>query len=188
MGIAKGRPVLVACLVCMLACCMTLLAGCGGPSAEEVIREQLTQELDKLKGGEVEDFVKGVEGSAADSFDALGVDAKEYAKLYLDGFSYEIGDIELNDAKDEATASVTLKIKSMTEIVNAFADEYAKQVGAMDSWPTQDELMQLGGDILTQVTKAAETKEVTVKLKFVQKDGSWEPDSDSVTKIGRAHV
>ena len=93
-------------IVTLFAClALTLgLTACGQPSAEETIREGLTTELDGLKDDKSDEFVRGLEGDAADELDQLGIDKKQFATEYLKGFTYQIGDIAVDE--DAGTASV----------------------------------------------------------------------------------
>ena len=141
-------------LMALFAACLLVLSGCGGPSVEELIREDLTTQFDEVKSGE-EDFIEGLEESAGDSFDQLGIDASAFAQAYLDGFDYSIDEIVVEDTT--ATATVTLKVKSMGDIVNEFNLQFADYMSTVDlSTITEDDLYAAAGQMMLDITNGAE--------------------------------
>ena len=110
------KKLLLAPLMAVLVACVVLLSGCGGPSVEELITKDLTTQFDEVKNGG-DDFLAGLEEASGDEFEQLGIDPKEYAKSYLEGFDYKIGDVTVDEDKGTATAEVTITCKSMNQIV-----------------------------------------------------------------------
>ena len=100
------KKMLLAPLMAAIALCVFALAGCGGPSVESLITNDLTQQFDEIKNGG-DDFLSGLEKASGDDFKRLGIDTKKYAKSYLDGFDYKIGDVTVDEDKGTATAEVT---------------------------------------------------------------------------------
>ena len=92
-GIMKIKKiVLVGAMAALLALGATALAGCGGKSDADVIRESLTQELDQVKNLD-DAFLSEVTASAeTGGLDQFGIDAKELMKAYFGGFDYRIDD------------------------------------------------------------------------------------------------
>lgn len=97
------KKLLLAPLMAALVACVVLLSGCGGPSVEELITNDLTSQFDEIKNGG-DDFLSGLEEASGDEFEQLGIDPKEYAKSYLEGFDYKIGDVTVDEDKGTATA------------------------------------------------------------------------------------
>lgn len=106
------KKLLLAPLMAVLVACVVVLSGCGGPSVEELITEDLTTQFDEVKNGG-DDFLSGLEEASGDEFEQLGIDPKEYAKTYLEGFDYKIGDVTVDEDKGVATAEVSITCKSM---------------------------------------------------------------------------
>ena len=90
------KKLLLAPLMAALVACVVLLSGCGGPSVEELITNDLTSQFDEIKNGG-DDFLSGLEEASGDEFEQLGIDPKEYAKSYLEGFDYKIGDVTVDE-------------------------------------------------------------------------------------------
>lgn len=53
------KKLLLAPLMAVLVACVVLLSGCGGPSIEELITEDLTTQFDEVKNGG-DDFLSGL--------------------------------------------------------------------------------------------------------------------------------
>ncbi len=155
----------------------SLLSGCGGPSIEESSSPRILR-LSSKNGGD--DFLSGLEEASGDEFEQLGIDPKEYAKTYLEGFDYEIGDVTVDEDKGVATAEVSITCKSMNKIVEDFSTQYQEKVAALDTVPSDDELYKMAGQVMVDVTKATEPRKTTVIFKYTcNDDGEWSAD-DSV--------
>ena len=144
-------------LMAVLVACVVVLSGCGGPSIEELITEDLTTQFDEVKNGG-DEFLSGLEEASGDEFEQLGIDPKEYAKTYLEGFDYEIGDVTVDEDKGVATAEVSITCKSMNKIVEDFSTQYQEKVAALDTVPSDDELYKMAGQVMVDVTKATEPR------------------------------
>ena len=77
------------------------LSACGGASAEDLIRADLESYFGDPENA-AEEFASGLEESAGDELDMLGITEDEFTEAYLEGFAYEIGEITVDG--DTATA------------------------------------------------------------------------------------
>lgn len=180
------KKLLLAPLMAALVACVVLLSGCGGPSVEELITNDLTSQFDEIKNGG-DDFLSGLEEASGDEFEQLGIDPKEYAKSYLEGFDYKIGDVTVDEDKGTATAEVTITCKSMNKIVEDFATQYQEKVAALDTMPSEDDLYKMAGQVMVDVTKAAKTKDTTVTFKYTANDdGEWSADDSATNEMMNA--
>ena len=117
----------------------------------------------------------------------LGIDPKEYAKSYLEGFDYKIGDVTVDEDKGTATAEVTFTCKSMNKIVEDFATQYQEKVAALDTTPSEDDLYKMAGQVMVDVTKAAKTKDTKVTFKYsANEDNEWSADDSATTEMMNA--
>lgn len=175
-------PMVVACA------CAVLLSACGGPSAEELIRTDLESYFGNSDNA-AEEFAENLEKSAGEELDTLGIDENEFTQAYLDGFSYDIGDITVDG--DTATAQVTLKIKSMSDIMSAFQTSFTDWAYSLDTETaagmSEDDLYKQGGQMLLDATRSAEPKENTCDVVYNRNsDGDWEMDSASENELMNA--
>lgn len=180
------KKLLLAPLMAALVACVVLLSGCGGPSVEELITNDLTSQFDEIKNGG-DDFLSGLEEASSDEFEQLGIDPKEYAKSYLEGFDYKIGDVTVDEDKGTATAEVTITCKSMNKIVEDFATQYQEKIAALDTMPSEDDLYKMAGQVMVDVTKAAKTKDTKVTFKYsANEDNEWSADDSATTEMMNA--
>ena len=180
------KKLLLAPLMAALVACVVLLSGCGGPSVEELITNDLTSQFDEIKNGG-DDFLSGLEEASGDEFEQLGIDPKEYAKSYLEGFDYKIGDVTVDEDKGTATAEVTITCKSMNKIVEDFATQYQEKIAALDTIPSEDDLYKMAGQVMVDVTKAAKTKDTKVTFKYsANEDNEWSADDSATTEMMNA--
>ena len=180
------KKLLLAPLMAALVACVVMLSGCGGPSVEELITNDLTSQFDEIKNGG-DDFLSGLEEASGDEFEQLGIDPKEYAKSYLEGFDYKIGDVTVDEDKGTATAEVTITCKSMNKIVEDFATQYQEKIAALDTMPSEDDLYKMAGQVMVDVTKAAKTKDTKVTFKYsANKDNEWSADDSATTEMMNA--
>ena len=180
------KKLLLAPLMAALVACVVLLSGCGGPSVEELITNDLTSQFDEIKNGG-DDFLSGLEEASGDEFEQLGIDPKEYAKSYLEGFDYKIGDVTVDEDKGTATAEVTITCKSMNKIVEDFATQYQEKIAALDTMPSEDDLYKMAGQVMVDVTKAAKTKDTKVTFKYsANEDNEWFADDSATTEMMNA--
>lgn len=184
-NVMKKKLLLVP-LMAALVACVVLLSGCGGPSVEELITNDLTSQFDEIKNGG-DDFLSGLEEASGDEFEQLGIDPKEYAKSYLEGFDYKIGDVTVDEDKGTATAEVTITCKSMNKIVEDFATQYQEKIAALDTMPSEDDLYKMAGQVMVDVTKAAKTKDTKVTFKYsANEDNEWSADDSATTEMMNA--
>ena len=180
---------LLAPLMAVLVACVVVLSGCGGPSIEELITEDLTTQFDEVKNGG-DDFLSGLEEASGDEFEQLGIDPKEYAKTYLEGFDYEIGDVTVDEDKGVATAEVSITCKSMNKIVEDFSTQYQEKVAALDTVPSDDELYKMAGQVMVDVTKATD-KQISAAVPVMREpspvihDGVYDTGMHKVSIIAK---
>lgn len=155
------------------------LSACGGASAEDLIRADLESYFGDPENA-AEEFASGLEESAGDELDMLGITEDEFTEAYLEGFAYEIGEITVDG--DTATAEVTLTIKSFGDIMTTFQSDFTDWAYSLDpsTITSEDDLYKQGGQIFLEVTREAEAAEHQVELTFTQdSSGVWWMDTAS---------
>ncbi|MDY2778140.1 MAG: hypothetical protein SOU51_07140 [Collinsella sp.] len=179
----KKRIALIA-MIPLLAVLSLVLVGCGGPSVEELIREDISAQFDGVKAGD-SDLIDGIEEGAGEDLEMLGVEAKDFASSYLDGFDYKIESVDVDEGNGTAVAHVKLTCKSMTEILTGFQTAFEEKVQSMDiSSITEDELYKLGGEVMIDVINNLEPHEADVDIKYNKvSDNEWEIDSSAEAEL-----
>lgn len=172
-------------MVLVAALCTVLLSACGGPSVEELIRQDLESAFGEISADD-EELVEAMSESSGDSFEMLGIDTQDFAESYLDGFEYKIDEVTVDEENGVATAVVKVKMKSVTDIMTEFSSQFETWIMGLDqsALPTEEELYAKGGEILMDVTKATEPHESDVVIDYAKDDeGTWEAAEDAEMAI-----
>ncbi len=177
---------LLAPILAVVALCLVALTACGGPSVEDLIREDLTTQFDEIKAGS-EELVDDIESNAGAEFDQLGVDPAAFTDSYLDGFDYEIGDITVEDGT--ATAHVTVTCKSMGDILTNFQTKFTEELNSVDltTLESEDDLYKMAGQTMIDVTAEAEPRDVECDFTYTRDDeGTWSADASAEDEMMNA--
>lgn len=173
-------------IMALFAACLLVLTGCGGPSAEQLIREDLEAQFAEVKADNGE-MLEAIESSAGENFDSLGIDPGEFMNTYLDGFAYTINEITVEDKT--ANANVTVTAKSMGDIVNEFQLQFTEYLSGIDltTISGEEELFQQAGQILLEVAQSVEPQEVDCNFTYSQDDeGVWSADESAASELTNA--
>ena len=184
----KVMAALAAMVCCMLAFSFMFgLAGCG-KSDEAVIRETISQTLDKFKAPTRETLEPIVVKSGTDLsyIEEYGIDPYELIGHCLSHFDYTIDSVTIDG--DTATASLTLKnadvavaVKSVQSEMTENADDYAD---ILSSEEALREFMKTFFDkVYEKLDASEELVETPATLKLNKVDGQWQVDDDSVTNL-----
>lgn len=165
-------------LIAVLAAAVLVLAGCGGPKAEDVIREGVTAEFDKIKNLDdslIDEMTSEMDDEEASAFSELGIDMKDYLKSYFAGFDYEVGEIEVDEDAGAGTVQMKASCKSLERIVADFADQFQAKLSEVDPTNvTEDDLLKMGGQLFMDITDNAEMRDVEFTLSVEKdSDGNW---------------
>ena len=176
---------LIAPFVFALALALGALTGCG-PSAADLIRTDITEQLDEIAAHE-DGFIEELADASGESFQALGIDPATFAEAYLDGFSYEIGDITVEDTTAEA--QVTLTVKSLSSIISSFQTRFSEEIAQLDAASAADEqgLYTLAGQLIMEAVEGAEPAESSFSVTYTKdEDGEWSTTDDAETAMMNA--
>lgn len=171
-------------LVLFAALSMLALCACNsGPSAEEVIREGLSEEFDMIvnrKGDDWDEMISDIEEQA--DLSTFGIDAEEFVNTLFDGFDYEITSVDVDEDNDTAMAHVTLTAKSMKDVMDALesaANDFMNDPANYEGL-SEDEIYKKVGELMMDAIRGVETREIDVDLECERdEDGNW-TESDSV--------
>ena len=150
------------------------LAGCAGATAEEVISNTLTGELDKVKALDGDLIAKVASNMDVDRFNDYGIDSSTFIRAYFDGFDYVIDSIDVDEGS--ARAQVTLTCKSFSDFRTKLKESSDAMAANADynSSKSRDEIAAIYGALLMetlQQVNLAPTKPVA--FTFVLADNTW---------------
>lgn len=159
------------------------LAGCGGPSDEELIKSALTANLDAVKNLDA-DTVKETMGSSWDELESYGIDPSEFFQNCIKRFSYDNVSVTVDGDTAKATLDVTnVDVKSVMTTWVSDVTTYMTSQEALDDYNSlgEDGLMQ---KLLQQLVDAlgaddAPTTSATVSIDFEKGDDGWEVADES---------
>ena len=179
----RGLAVMVV-AVLAVTCGLALGACSSGPSAEDIIREDIAMNLDDIK--DMDDAT--LDGLARQigsvGLEEYGIDAGTLITSMIDGFDYSIESVEVED--DTATASVTVTAKSMTEFTNFDYDTMSEDIvdavtsGEIDA-TDEDAVNAWVGEYIMGMINALEPVEKDITFTYVNGEDGWELDESSAT-------
>ncbi|OUO91477.1 hypothetical protein B5F40_03305 [Gordonibacter sp. An230] len=162
------------------------LAGCSQSNSEEIVREGVTEELESLK--RLDDSLLDQLSTNAEMIQLTmyGVDPKDFASTYLDGFDYRIDSVTVEGNK--ATAVVVLTCKSTSvfaETLEAAYEEMANDDSLMDLSPYErnDRIGQVMMETLESIP-VAET--APINLEFQLDGNMWTITPESEKSLSTA--
>lgn len=184
MKMKKFASIIAAAVCLVLSLCM--LSACSGESAEDIITEDITSQLDQVKNLDDDFVAEMVDGLGADELSTYGIDAEEFTRTYLEGFDYSIDSIEVNG--NTATATVTLKCRSFTGYESAVNDAVNNLVADPSIYTmTRTELNQAIGTAMMDALRSTPVTETDpVELTYNKNGNTWEADESVTDAIANA--
>ncbi|MFQ7261941.1 MAG: hypothetical protein ACLROE_03910 [Collinsella intestinalis] len=167
-------------LVVLAVACTVFLGGCGGPSVEELIREDLETAFSEVSPDN-EELLTAMTDSSDGGFETLGIDTQEFAKAYLDGFTHEIKEVAVDEEAGTADATVVLKMKSLTAIMSEFTGKFQEYLTTIDPQTVESEeaLYKEAGAMLMKAVKNAEPEESECVFTYEKDDENTWSATDS---------
>lgn len=176
-SISKSCKVAIALI---LSCVLMLgVTGCAADS-ESVIRDSIEQEFNSYKNADDLAMSRVATTAEKEGLTSLGISSEEFAAAVLEGFDYEIKDININGSN--ATADVIIVSKSMSDFESRLSEAVQNFV-ASDSAQTMtsDEKSQEIGNIAMDAFEQTEVIEEEVQLDFTLDGNTWTSNNVSET-------
>lgn len=173
--------VLTCSITAVLALSVGLVLGaCSSPSPEEVIREDLTANLDRVKeldDATVEELVSSMGSLGLETY---GIEASDVVRSLLDGFDYTIDDITVDDEGTSAVASVSVTCKSasdFTERINQAATDLATELmndpSGLELLSDEDALNARIGEVVMETLDEVELQQTSIEIDYSKTDDGW---------------
>lgn len=178
MKIARASAVRAALVFALAAACALLamgLSACGSQSAEDVIREGVTQELESIKNldqAALDEMLAGA-GDTASELEQYGISLEEFCRAWLDGFDYSVDSVTVDG--ESAVATVTISCRSLIGAMDAWLTDIMSDETLLSSDMTEEELNELIGSTLIEAIGSAEIETNTADLPYVLNGDTWEP-------------
>lgn len=173
--------VLTCSITAVLALSVGLVLGaCSSPSPEEVIREDLTANLDRVKeldDATVEELVSSMGSLGLETY---GIEASDVVRSLLDGFDYTIDDITVDDEGTSAVASVSVTCKSasdFTERINQAATDLATELmndpSGLELLSDEGALNARIGEVVMETLDEVELQQTSIEIDYSKTDDGW---------------
>lgn len=169
----KKKSVFLTIVGSVLLGAMILLAGCGGPTPEEAITDQVNDIFGSFENGEgewydsfKEEFLSG---------EAATTDDEALFEAIFDGFTYSIDEVSVDEEAKTGVATVTVEVKSLTDaFANFFENLDAVDEGTIADM-TEDESDALFTDMLMDAIETTDPTSSTFDVLFEEDDdGNWD--------------
>ena len=179
------------CLAIALVCGL-VLSGCSKePSAEELIRQDISDTLDRVKDLDDATAEELKESMDTTSLEPYGIDAEELIRSMVDGFDYTIGTVTVDEDAGAATAELTVTSKSMAELYGSIGDMISELLSGPDMLElitNEDALNQRTGELIMEAVAAIEPSEKQIELEYAKGDDGWELDGGSGAELAQIFV
>ena len=169
----------------LLAMGAMALVGCG-QNDEEIIRDGVSAELDKLKNLDEETLNLLASEAGADDLSSYGIDAKEFVSSYLAGFDYRIESVNVDG--DNATATVVLTCKSFSQYTNSLEEAVTTlaEDESIQSMSTDEQNMKFGETIMSSLNELSAVETSPIELAFAREGNSWSTTQEAEQAITNA--
>ena len=164
-------------LMAIAIACTVLLSACGGPSVEELIREDIDNAFGEFSSDNPE-FMDAMLESADGSFEQMGIDPQEFADAYFKGFDHKVKDVVVDEKAGTAEATVTVKMKPLSAIMMDFANKFEEYVATLDpsAVGSEEELYAKGGELMMASIAETPAEESDITFTYSKNEnGEWEP-------------
>lgn len=173
--------VLTCSITAVLALSVGLVLGaCSGPSPEEVIREDLTANLDRVKELDDATVEELVSSMGTIGLETYGIEASDVVRSLLDGFDYTIDDITVDDEGTSAVASVSVTCKSasdFTERINQAATDLATELmndpSGLELLSDEEALNARIGEVVIETLDEVELQQTSIEIDYSKTDDGW---------------
>ena len=173
MRLATRKHAWLSVVVVVLALVISMaLAGCGA-SDEDQIKTAIDDEMGIIVDPTdemISTLAEEASTSAGGTFDTMGIDSTEMVTSWLDGFSYEVGTISVDD--QSATAEVTMTCKQLGPVMMDWQTNFQDNVMAQ-GLTSMDEIYAYAGQSLMEELDAASPVDTTVTLELEKDGSSW---------------
>lgn len=173
--------VLTCSITAVLALSVGLVLGaCSGPSPDEVIREDLTANLDRVKELDDATVEELVSSMGTIGLETYGIEASDVVRSLLDGFDYTIDDITVDDEGTSAVASVSVTCKSasdFTERINQAATDLATELmndpSGLELLSDEEALNARIGEVVMETLDEVELQQTSIEIDYSKTDDGW---------------
>lgn len=173
--------VLASCV--LLICVAFCLAGCKPPAGQLAANAAIAEmaAIEKCDPASI-DYLPEV--SQAQQLEQIGISQEEFFGWWLEGFTYSLGDVELNVEEDDALINAKITCRQLEPIIKQWSNEYTEwlvtNAEAIEAGASEDPC-EYGRLLLQSLFENTEPvlTECTVHVQKIDDDWSVVGDADN---------
>ena len=172
------RGILVG-LVAVCACMLSFALTACGPSDEDQAKEALDAQLGQLVNPSDDTIAKlsnEMSSANSSSFSMLNMDSTAFVKSWLNGFSYELGDVKVDG--NTATVNASITCKQLYVIMTSWSDTFESDA-LNQQFSSIDEVYSYAGKTFMDAIDGADPVTAQVTFTMEKDGGDWTYDSDN---------
>ena len=127
--------------IILLACMSCCLSGCK-PPAGQLAANAAIAEMAAIEKHDPESLEYLPQISGADQLEQIGISQEEFYDWWLDGFTYSLGDLEMNIDEDAADINAKITCRQLEPIIKQWSNDYiewlAENKQAIEAGQTED--------------------------------------------------
>lgn len=159
------------------------LSGCGDSEGDRrAVRDSVDAELTQLTTLSAADLL----GDSLAGVEKLGVSGDDFLGAFFDGCSWEVGEVAFDG--EAATASVTLRCRSLSAVLDALNEAYTSQTLEDGGHPDESSLYATAGAALLDCVHAASLESRSADVTLSKQNGSWVIDDAGRTALISAFI
>lgn len=167
--------------------CATLLGACSGINPEELIRADLTTNLELVKNADKETVSELMQDINADELEMYGIDGAEFATSLLEGFDYSIDSVAVEG--DVAVAELSITCKSATTLYGELESLTVDLLSDPSVYTmTQEELYARAGELVMEALDETEVRTTPIEVSYTKTSEGWEMDDASSEAFAQAFL
>ena len=181
----QGLIAFVSCaLLLCVACCLT---GCKPPAGQLAANAAIAEmaAIEKCDPSSL-DYLPEV--SQAQELEQIGISQEEFFSWWLSGFTYSLGDVELNVEEDDALINAKITCRQLEPIIKQWSNEYTEwliaNAAAIEAGTTEDPC-EYGRLLLQSLFENTEPTLVECTVHVQKIDDEWSVVGDADNSIYR---
>jgi len=168
-------------LVIIVAALSVALFTCSANS-ERSLRSVVTSDLDAIK--HIEPAALDMLKDQLAKGEQFGIDSREFASVWLEGFSYSLGDLSVEG--DRATVEVSFTVKSLQASLDSSMPDIAKIMEEVSETDSIEDAYAQCGKIILKNLRSGQLSAGTITLSYHFDGKTWVMDSKSAKELALA--
>jgi hypothetical protein len=164
----------------LMSCALAFTLG-GCVNDEKAIRDGLTTELNQFKDPNSV-LWKEITASSADEFADMGVESQDLVNAWIEGFSFEIGEITVNG--DTAQAEISITSKQLVSATSNLTETLMNDPSIQQM--TEEEATKKAGEIILDALRKSTPVTTEITVPCVKNGNQWSEDASATNEYARA--